>query len=226
MVDILYPLFCVFSLFQFLWHIFFFPCNSIIYLLCRTIISFRDCCKIYIWIFNFDFSAAAYFSPEQALCCLLSGILVTRWLWCFSLKQFLKIILFFFDHSLIFHNYILFVLQLFGLLKNHLTLCNSFLRYLLTDFWSDSKRESSSWSWATRTDSLPYDLPVFILKLSECKKVEFFAAFLANLANFKYFCSTWMVMPTFYDFSLSLLELFYKALSFPLSISRSSPISL
>ena len=83
MVDILYPLFCVFSLFQFLWHIFFFPCNSIIYLLCRTIISFRDCCKIYIWIFNFDFAAAAYFSPEQALCCLLSGILVTRWLWCF-----------------------------------------------------------------------------------------------------------------------------------------------
>ena len=31
--------------------------------------------------------------------------------------------------------------------------------------------------WATRTDSLPCDLPVFISKLSECKQVEQSTAF-------------------------------------------------
>ena len=36
----------------------------------------------------------------------------------------------------------------------------------LEDFWSVSKEEIFSLSWANRTDSLPCDLPVFILKLS------------------------------------------------------------
>ena len=54
----------------------------------------------------------------------------------------------------------------------------------LADFWSDSKEESFSQSWETRTDSLPCDLPVFILKLSECKKVELSDAFLAAFVNY------------------------------------------
>ena len=45
------------------------------------------------------------------------------------------------------------------------------------------------------------DLPAFILKLSECKQVEFSADFLADFANFKSFCSTWMVLDPFSDFS-------------------------
>ena len=54
----------------------------------------------------------------------------------------------------------------------------------LADFWSDSKQEIVSLSWATRADSLPCDFPVFILKLSECKKVELSAALLASFDNY------------------------------------------
>ena len=54
----------------------------------------------------------------------------------------------------------------------------------LAYFWSDSKEESFSLSWSTRTDSLPCDFPVFISKLSEFKKVELSADFLADFANF------------------------------------------
>ena len=54
----------------------------------------------------------------------------------------------------------------------------------LADFWSDSKEESFSRIWETRTDALPCNLPVFILKLSECKKVELFDDYLAVSANF------------------------------------------
>ena len=54
----------------------------------------------------------------------------------------------------------------------------------LADFLSDSKEESFSLIFATRTDSLPCDFPVFILKLSECKQVEFSAAFLDDIVNY------------------------------------------
>ena len=54
-------------------------------------------------------------------------------------------------------------------------------------FWLDYKEETLSLSWATRTDSLPCDFPVFIYKLSECNIVEFSAASLAAFANFLVF---------------------------------------
>ena len=53
----------------------------------------------------------------------------------------------------------------------------------LADFLSDSKEDSFFLSWTTRTDSLPYDVYVFIFKLSECKQIEFFAAFIAAFAD-------------------------------------------
>ena len=37
-----------------------------------------------------------------------------------------------------------------------------------------------SLGWATRTYSLPCDLPVFISKIYECKQVELSADFLAD----------------------------------------------
>ena len=52
------------------------------------------------------------------------------------------------------------------------------------DFCSDSKEESFYLSWATMTDSLPCGFPVFISKLSECKKVELSADFLAAFSEF------------------------------------------
>ena len=40
----------------------------------------------------------------------------------------------------------------------------------------------------------PCTLPVFIKKSSKCKKVELSTVFLEAFVNFKYFCSTWMVL--------------------------------
>ena len=57
----------------------------------------------------------------------------------------------------------------------------------LADFRSDSKEERFFLSFTTRTDSLPYDFPLFILKLSECKQVELSAAFLATFVNYLVF---------------------------------------
>ena len=54
----------------------------------------------------------------------------------------------------------------------------------LIAFWSDPKEENVSRSWETSNDSLPCDVHMFILKLSECKKFELSAAFLAVFANF------------------------------------------
>ena len=51
--------------------------------------------------------------------------------------------------------------------------------------------------WETRTDSLPCYLPLFILKLSECNRVELSAAFLAAFSNFKPFFSTWVILAPF-----------------------------
>ena len=61
----------------------------------------------------------------------------------------------------------------------------------------------------------PCHLPVFISKLSECKQVESSADFLADFANFKSFCSTWMVLAPLYDFTLSSLKLCCNPLFFP-----------
>ena len=54
----------------------------------------------------------------------------------------------------------------------------------LEGFWSESKKESFSLGFENRTDLLPYNLPVFISKLSECNQVGFSAAFLADFDNF------------------------------------------
>ena len=70
------------------------------------------------------------------------------------------------------------------------------------------------------------NLTMFISKLSECKQAELYADFIADFANVKSFCSTWMVLAPFYAFSLSLLKLCYNALSFSISMSWSSLISI
>ena len=54
----------------------------------------------------------------------------------------------------------------------------------LANIWSDSKEEVFSCSWSTRNDLLTFDLPVFISKLSECKKIEFSEDFLAGFSDF------------------------------------------
>ena len=69
--------------FRFLWHNFVFSRKSVICLLCRTIISVWNCCKREIFLFNFLSAATAYFSPEQALCYLLSGYFVIHLFWWF-----------------------------------------------------------------------------------------------------------------------------------------------
>ena len=62
----------------------------------------------------------------------------------------------------------------------------------MADIQSDSKEESFFLSWETRTDLPLCDFPVFILKLSECKRVELSAALLASFVNYlslhKYYC--------------------------------------
>ena len=73
-------------------------------------------------------------------------------------------------------------------------------------FWSDSKEESFSQSWSTRTDSLHFSLPMLTLKLSECKQVELSAGFIAVFSNFNSFCSTWVVSASFYAFDFSSLN--------------------
>ena len=70
------------------------------------------------------------FSPGKTLFYLLS-----RYLWLigsggFSLKQLLKVALLFFDHSLVFHSYILSALRLFQLFQKRFTLCDRFFCYL------------------------------------------------------------------------------------------------
>ena len=59
--------------------------------------------------------------------------------------------------------------------------------------------------WSVPPESIltSFDVPVFILKLSECKQVELTACFPAALANLKYFYITWMVLAPFSDFSIS-----------------------
>ena len=57
------------------------------------------------------------------------------------------------------------------------------LIYVRHLFFNTLKRKYY-WSWATRTDSLPCDLPVFISKLSQSKKVELSATFLSAFDNF------------------------------------------
>ena len=59
--------------------------------------------------------------------------------------------------------------------------------FCLEYFWLDYKEETFSLSWATRTDSLPCDLPVFIYKLSECNIFELSAAYIYDFANFLVF---------------------------------------
>ena len=48
----------------------------------------------------------------------------------------------------------------------------------MEDFLLDFKEESIFLSWETRVDSLLCDLPMFISKLSECKQVDLYAAFI------------------------------------------------
>ena len=67
---------------------------------------------------------------------------------------------------------------------------------------------------------------MFVLKLSECKWVEFSAAILDDFANLKSFCSTWMVLAPLSDFYPSSLNCCCKALSCSLSMSWSSAISI
>ena len=55
---------------------------------------------------------------------------------------------------------------------------------VLADFWSESKERSFNRIWATRIDLLPFNFPVFISKLSECKQVDLSASFLDVFANF------------------------------------------
>ena len=52
----------------------------------------------------------------------------------------------------------------------------------LADLDSDSKEESISRNWATRTVFL-FDLPMFDSKTSECNQVEFSATFLYVFSN-------------------------------------------
>ena len=52
----------------------------------------------------------------------------------------------------------------------------------LACFLSESEEESFQ-SWETRADSLPCDLSVFILKLYECKNVEFSSNFISAFDN-------------------------------------------
>ena len=65
---------------------------------------------------------------------------------------------------------------------------------------------------------------MFILKLSECNKVRISAVVITNFVNFKTFCGTSTVSEYFYDFTLSLLQLCFIALSYFISMSNSSPI--
>ena len=67
-------------------------------------------------------------------------------------------------------------------------------------------------------------MPLFTLKLFECKQFEFSDVFLAAFANFKSFCITWIVLDTFSHFSFSSLKMCWKSLSFSLGISCSSPV--
>ena len=105
--------FCVFSMFQFLWHNLSLSSNSHICLLCRTIISFWDFCKRALFLFNFIYVVDAYFVPKQALCYLPSDFFVIDWLWWFlpaatdKMNSFSNL-----DHYLVFHNDILFVFHL------------------------------------------------------------------------------------------------------------------
>ena len=46
------------------------------------------------------------------------------------------------------------------------------------------KEEIFSMSWATRTDLLTFNLPVFILKIYECKQVELSTDVLADFDHF------------------------------------------
>ena len=70
----------------------------------------------------------------------------------------------------------------------------------LADFRSDSKEESFSMSWETRTDSLPCDFTVFILKLSECNQVEFSAAFLVAFVNYLVYIKDTVLLYFQFDF--------------------------
>ena len=79
-------------------------------------------------------------------------------------------------------------------------------------------------SYATRTDSLDCDLSVFISKLSGCKQIEFSTAILSDFDNFKYFCTTGMVLASLYAFELSSFKKCCNALSYSTSMSYSSPI--
>ena len=53
----------------------------------------------------------------------------------------------------------------------------------MVDFWLDSKEESFSCSWVTRTDSIPCNFPVFNSELYECKKVKISVDFLADFSK-------------------------------------------
>ena len=67
-------------------------------------------------------------------------------------------------------------------------------------------KKSFSLSWETKTETLLYDFPVFILKLSECNQVDFFSEILAVFANFQSLCITWRVSDSFSDFYLLLIK--------------------
>ena len=66
----------------------------------------------------------------------------------------------------------------------------------------------------TESKWTPYNLPVSISKISECKQVELSAGYLSVFAYFKSFCGTWVVLYPFSDFSLPSIKLCYNVFSF------------
>ena len=129
----------------------------------------------YLWFIETFKQKNATFSSLMFLCCIFP--------WCIFLVAFFVLYLFlvFFHVEFIcveFSHVVFFsvVLKSFLLLTDSSDIWSSY-------FWLDSKEKSFSLGWETRNDLLPCNLPVYILKLSDCKLIEISVDFLPNFAN-------------------------------------------
>ena len=192
--------FCVFSLFQFLWHNLFFSCNSVICLLLSTIIFVWYFCKVTMCPFKFLSAADAYFFTWDRFVLSYVRFFVIRWFWWLLPEETAEIHHFFLITPL---SFTMTWFSFFGC-SNCCKITSLFATASSAICWayfeSDSNEEVFYLSWATRTGFLPYDLPVFISKLYECNKVELSDTFLDDFAHFNFFCSNWMVISPFYSF--------------------------
>ena len=169
MIDVLYSPFCVFSMFHLFWHNLFFllqlrhmpivPDNYFRLIFLQKLnlpieLSFRCSCIFFTWA-SFILSSI--------------WIFVLFWFWWFLPEETSESHTFCIDPLYFTRTYFSFS-RCSHCCKSTLFSATASFSISLADFWSDSKKESFSRSWSNRTDSLRYNFPVFISKLSECKQ--------------------------------------------------------